>query len=129
VRKFSQAQEHYLAAKVIYDATHEQFMDQQKAIDVECEKLGIETPYGILPVEHPLMIQGQALLDAENVAKDAMYAAAFILFDWAIETTLSHVGTEAQKATTRAFACTVKKMAFVEQPFIDLVNLSLQLPG
>jgi|SRR5579859_6241991 len=120
-------QKQYAIAKAAFDQARAASNDYDKVMDAECERLGIETPYGILPEGHPMWQEGQRLLDAENVAKKAMYQAAYNLFDWATEETFKRCGTKKQHAEIRAAVEKVKKMAFVEQFFIDLVDMSMKL--
>ena len=125
--KLSAAQISYVAARAAYDVAHREYLTHGEQIDIEGERLGLDTPYCILPPAHPLMIEGQRLLDIENERKRAMYAAAARLFDWASETVLTKMGTPQQKAEIRECVAKVKVMAYVERPFEDLVKISLQL--
>jgi len=126
-RKFSVAQMCYVAARAAFEVARKDSRDYDVQIDAECEKLGIKTPYGILPDSHPMLPEAQRLLDVENAATKDLYAAAHALFDWATESTLARIGTPTQKAAIRAMVTAVKKKAFVEQPFIVLVDMSMQL--
>lgn len=125
--KLSGAQLNYVAKRAAYDVAHREYLANSDKIDAEGERLGLETPYCILPEDHPLMIEGQRLLDIENEHKRAMYAAAAALFDWASETVLTKMGTPQQKTEIRDAVAKVKTMAYVERPFEDLVKISLQL--
>lgn len=126
-RNFSTAQTTYMLAMANYQVAHDRDLAYDNLMDAECEKLGIETPYGILPEGHPMWVEGQRLLDAENAAKDLMRQAACLLFDWATETTLAKHGTAKQKQDVRDMVAKVKKMAHVEKFWIDLVDLSMKL--
>ena len=126
-RSFSDAQLAYMEARAFFDASYQAGRDYDKLMDLECDKLGIETPYGILPDGHPMRDHAQLLLDRENVARKLMYSAAHNLFDWAIESTLAKKGTSAQKVAIRAMVAKVKKMAHVERFFIELVDTSMKL--
>jgi hypothetical protein len=125
--KLSTQQIAYLAAKVVFDAAHSACRKYDKLMDSECEKLGIETPYGILPEGHPMWPESQRLLDEENAAKELMYKAAHDLFDWATSETFKRCGTPQQHADILSAVEKVKKMAFVEKHFEDLVSMSLRL--
>lgn len=126
-RKLSTQQMNYIKARALFDVAYKAHLDYDKLMDAECEKLGIETPYGILPDGHPMWIRGQELLDAENAAKKLMYQAASELFDWATSETFKRVGTPQQHKDIMEAVEQVKKMAFVQQPFIDLVDMSMRL--
>ena len=126
-RTFSPAQNAYMLARAAFDVAYKACRDHDKLMDAECEKLGIETPYGILPEGHPLMVEAQRLLDRENEFRKLMYDAAHNLFDWATETTLTKMGTETQKTAIRQMVATVKKCAWVERFFIELVDTSMRL--
>jgi hypothetical protein len=125
--RFSEAQTNYMIARAAFDVAYKAHRDHDKLMDAECEKLGIETPYGILPDGHPMWEEGQRLLDEENAASTLMYKASHELFDWATETTLAKMGTPEQKAQIRDMVAKVKKMAFVEKYFIELVESSMKL--
>ncbi|HET7215816.1 MAG TPA: hypothetical protein VFL79_19660, partial [Terriglobia bacterium] len=115
--RFSKQQMNYAAAKAIFDVAYEESRKYDRLMDAECEKLGIPTPYGILPEGHPMRQHAQELLDKENAAKELMYTAARDLFDWATSETFKHCGTPAQQAEINSAVAKVKKMAWVEQPF------------
>ena len=127
MRNFSKQQNEYMAARAYFDVAYKAYLDYEKLMDAECDKLGIATPYGILPEGHPMRIESQRLLDIENAARTKMYAAAHNLFDWATETALARHGTEKQKADIRKMVSTVKKQAFVERFWIELVDTSMRL--
>jgi hypothetical protein len=71
--------------------------------------------------------EAQRLLDEDNAAKKLMMDSAHNLFNWATEATLAKMGTETQKTQIRAMVASVKKCAFVEKHFIDLVDMSMRL--
>ena len=125
--KFSAQQLAYAAARARFDAAYQASQDYDKLMDAECEKLGIETPYGILPEGHAMWTEAQRLLDAQNAASKAMYAAAHQLFDWATSETFKHCGTTQQHTDIRAAVAKVKEMAWVEKHFIELLDMSLRL--
>jgi len=108
--RLSKPQQAYILARAYYDAAYKEHVDYGRLMDMECEKLGIATPYGILPPEHPMWPKAQKLLDRENAAKKLMYEAANNLFDWAVETTLARCGTVDQKAEIRAMVEKVKAL-------------------
>ena len=116
-----------MVARAAFDVAYKACREHDKIMDRECKRLGIPTPYGILPEGHPLMIEAQRLLDRENEFRKLMYDAAHNLFDWAAETALAKIGTEKQKKDVRAMVATVKKCAWVEQWFIELVGTSMRL--
>jgi hypothetical protein len=126
-RNFSPAQLRYIIAKAAFETVRDERRAHDLIVDAECERLGINTPFGILPEGSPLRLKSRALFDAENAARKVMYEAAFELFGWATETALAKIGTEMQKAAIRNAVALVKKMAFVEKPFIELVDISLRL--
>lgn len=126
-RKLSTQQIKYVAAKVVFDAAYKAARAYDEIMDDECEKLGIATPYGILPEGHPMWIKAQQLLDKENETKAVMYAAAHDLFDWATSETFKRCGTPQQHKDINDAVDKVKNMAFVEQPFEELVSMSLRL--
>ena len=127
IRKLSPAQNTYAIARAAFDVAYKACREHDKAIDAECDRLGIATPYGILPEGHPMMIEAQKLLDRENEFRKLMYEAAHNLFDWATETTLEKMGTTKQKSDIRQMVATVKKCAWVERFFIELVDTSMRL--
>jgi hypothetical protein len=126
-RNFSPAQKAYMLARAAFDVAYKACRKHDRIMDAECEKLGLETPYGILPEDHPLMIEAQRLLDRENEFRKLMYDAAHNLFDWATETALAKMGTPKQKTDIRQMVATVKKCAWVERFFIELVDTSMRL--
>lgn len=126
-RSFSKQQMAYMAARAAFDVAYRASREYDKVMDAECEKLGIETPYGILPEGHPMWEKAQQLLDAENAAKELMYKAAHSLFDWATSETFKRCGTPAQHKAISEAVSKVKQMAFVEKHFEDLVDMSLRL--
>jgi hypothetical protein len=128
-RKFSKPQIAYMVARAAFDVVYNACRANDLLMDAECEKLGIPTPYGILPEGHPMWKEAQRLLDNETAARKLMYEAAHNLFDWATETTLANVAraTLQQKASIRSMVAEVKKKAHVEQLFIDLVDSSMRL--
>ena len=126
-RKFSPAQNAYMLARAAFDVAYKACREHDKIMDLECDRLGIATPYGILPEGHPLMIEAQRLLDRENEFRKLMYDAAHNLFDWTTETTLAKMGTAKQKTDIRQMVATVKKCAWVERFFIELVDTSMKL--
>lgn len=126
-RSFSGAQLSYLEAKAMFDVAYHAKRDYDIVTDRECDRLGISTPYGILPEGHPMRVEGQRLLDQENEARTLMYAAAHRLFDWASESALAIRGTKAQKESIRQAIVSIKKMAHVEKFFIELVDISMKL--
>lgn len=126
-RTFSPAQMAYMQARALFEVCQKAYREYELRIDQECNELGIPTPYGILPEDHPMMAEAQRLLDRENEARTLMYDAARNLFDWASETTFLHRGTAKQKAEIREMIAKVKKMAHVEKFFIELVDLSMKL--
>jgi hypothetical protein len=123
----SKPQYAYAQALAAFDAAHKSHLEYGKLMDAECERLGIATPFGVLPEGHPMWAQAQALLDAENALSTLMYEAAHNLFEWATEITLAKMGTEKQKADIRAMVAAVKKKSWVERPFQELVDLSMRL--
>lgn len=127
MRTLSPAQNTYAVARAAFDVAYTACREHDKIMDLECERLGLATPYGILPEGHPLMIKAQRLLDQENEFRKLMYAAAHNLFDWATETTLAKMGTPKQKTDVRRMVATVKKCAWVEQWFIELIDTSMRL--
>jgi hypothetical protein len=126
-RDFSKAQLNYATARAAFDVAYSAARKYDLAMDAECEKLGIETPYGILPDGHPMWDRAQQLLNAENEAKELMYKAAHQLFDWATSETFKRCGTPAQHEQIMEMVAKVKKMAFVEKPFEELVSMSMRL--
>jgi len=126
-RAFSPAQNAYMLARAAFDVAYKTCREHDRLMDTECEKLGLKTPYGILPEDHPLMIEAQRLLDRENEFRKLMYEAAHNLFDWATETALAKLGTPKQKTDIRQMVATVKKCAWVERFFIELVDTSMRL--
>ena len=126
-KRFSREQIAYAAAKALHTIEYQKARDYDKVCDQEGERLGLETPYAILPEGHPMAMEAQLLLDRENAAKDLLYKAAHNLFDWATETTLTKIGTESQKADIRSMVATVKKQAYCETNFEELVDLSMRL--
>ena|SRR5665213_833569 len=126
-RKFSPAQTAYMMARAAFDVAYKACRDYDKLMDAECQRMAIPTPYGILPEGHPMRAEAQRLLDRENVWRKLMYDAAHNLFDWATETTLARMGTAAQKTAIRQMVATVKKCAWVERFFIELVDSSMRL--
>lgn len=126
-KNFSSPQIAYLKARALYEVAYQAHRDHDKLMDAECDKLGIRTPYGILPDGHPMWVEGQRLLDLENAARTLMREAAHNLFDWATETTLAKMGTAQQKEQIRNMVASVKKMSHVEKFFIDLVDSSMRL--
>lgn len=125
--RFSKPQQAYMLARAYYDVVYNAHLAYGRKMDVECDKLGIPTPYGILPEGHPMWAEAQKLLDRENAAKKLMYDAAHNLIDWAIDSTLARCGTAKQKSDIRAMAAKVKTMCHVEQLWIDLVDCSMRL--
>ena len=126
-QRFSREQTAYMMARAAFDVDYKRARDYDKLTDAECDKLGIPTPYGILPEGHPMMVEAQRLLDRETASKDLMHAAARNLFEWATETTLAQHGTEAQKASIRQIVKTVAPMCWVESLWQKLVDLSMHL--
>ncbi len=126
-REFSAEQLRYMAARVAFDAAFEASRAYDKEMDAEGERLGLSVPYAILPEGHAMHATAQALLDTENAARAEMYAAANALFDWATETTFKHCGTEKQNQEIRATVAEVKKMAWVQEHWKELVDLSMKL--
>jgi hypothetical protein len=126
-RNLSKQQITYVAARVVFDAAYSASREYDKVMDTECERLGIETPYGILPEGHAMWAKAQQLLDKENETKTAMYKAAHDLFDWATSETFKRCGTTQQHKEITDAVNQVKKMAFVEKHFEELVDMSLRL--
>jgi N-formylglutamate amidohydrolase len=126
-RQFSIEQMTYIQARALFEVTRSACRKYDAIMDAECEKLGLATPYGILPDGHAMRAEAQRLLDEDNAAKKIMVDAAHNLFDWATETTMAKMGTETQKVQIRAMVATVKKCAFVEKPFEQLVDMSMRL--
>lgn len=126
-RHFSTQQTAYMLAKAAYDVRHAQHNAFGEEMDKEGERLGLEVPYAILPDDHPMIPKAQALLDLENVAKAKMYRAAFDLFDWATETSFTHVGTKDQHEAIRTAVAQVKTMAYVETHFQEMIDICMRL--
>lgn len=117
----------YAQAKALHTVCYQRCRAHDEVMDKEGDRLGLPTPYAILPEDHPLMAEAQRLLNAEMAANKILYQAAHNLFDWATETTLARCGTPAQAADVRKMVATVKEMAYVEQPFEELVDISMRL--
>lgn len=127
LRNFSAAQMDYMKARARFDVAHADYMDYEKLTDAECDKLGISTPYGILPVNHLMLAEAQRLLNCQNEARQQMYEAAHTLFDWATESALAKRGTPQEKKAVREMVATVKQEAYVERFFIELVDMCMHL--
>ncbi len=126
-RHFSQEQKAYMAAKAFYEMQYKAARDYDLVMDAECERLGIETPFGILPEGHPLLPQAQVNLNNESAAREILYRAGHNLFDWATETTLTKMGTPSQKQSFRNMVARVKEMAHVETHYEEMVKLCMSL--
>jgi hypothetical protein len=126
-RKFSAAQMAYMVARATFEVADSDCRANSREIDAECERLGLEFPYGILPEDHPLMVEGQRLLDIYNAALNLMREAAGAMFDWSLTTTFAKHGTAEQQKTIREGVERVKKMAHVEKFHQQMVDLSLKL--
>lgn len=127
MKTFSQQQLNYATARAAFDVAYAESRKYDLAMDAECEKLGIPTPYGILPEGHQMWGRAQHLLDIENATKELMYKAAHDLFDWATSETFKRCGTPQQQTDILEMVAKVKCMAFVQEPFEKLVRLSMQL--
>jgi hypothetical protein len=121
------SQNAYAMAKACHTVCKNRHDAYNLLIDAEAERLGIPGPYAILPEGHPMWVEAQRLLDLETAANKLLYAAAHNLFDWATEATLAKCGTPGQHAGIRRMVATVKEMAYVEQPFEELVDMSMRL--
>lgn len=126
--RFSEPQLDYARARVIFDMCYKAARDYDRLMDAEATKLGLPTPFAILPEGHPMMAEAQRLLDMETAAKKLMYLQANALFDWALVETFAHTGTPKQHAAIREAVIKVKEMAWVEAPWIEMVDLSMRLP-
>ena len=130
----SKPQYAYALARAAYDTANKAYTEHEKLYNAEAQRLGIPnaidhpTIYcGILPEDNPVAIEAQRLLDVKNEFNKLMYAAAHNMIDWAIDTTLGKMGTAKQKADIRTMAEAVKKMSYVEQPWIKLVDISMRV--
>ncbi len=127
-RPYSPAQRAYLAAKISFDVADRDYLANNELMDAEGARLGLATPFCVLPDGHPMRAEAQRLLDRRCERLDAMRDASNALFDWALETVFVKTapGSRQKNAISSAVA-RVKNMAHVEAFHREMVDICMKL--
>jgi len=127
-RKFSPAQSRYLAARATFELAQDRYRANEKIYTAEANRLqGTEDAFPILPEDHPVAIEAQALLDVYNATLREMHAAANAMFDWSLSTVLGRMGTPQQRREIPEAFEKIKRMSHVQKIWIEAVDTALKL--